>query len=704
MTINNKDYQWLRESRTFLYDAYWPPFAPDLEYEPAAAIAMAKQMGANTIRFGCIGKWALYPSDIIPQHPDLEGRDLLGETMKLARDENIKMIAYVPVGHALPYKLVSEQRSQWSYILDDGKPLSPEIDYNHDYHYGGPRVIPICAFGPYYQDILNVVKEIKQAYSPDGFYLDGPYQGWDNQHIICQCEACKNGFKADTGRDLPTNAEISSETWDNALHKRAEMYMEWNRNKLIQLLKDIDFIVKEKTLLPLLMNRTAAKFSGSHFERKFLNSVDGFLVENTHAGLEGFCIGDFMGKMVWNYTNQHGPWPRMTSKSRENENHNEGLRTLAAGGTPIISYAGRFLVDGAHKEPVTDLFAKQLKMNDSISKTSMLKHALIFSPMEFRMLEAGALNAMGSTRSVNDIFNVLQAHHIPTMALPVNYLENNTRLDEFKLICLPGATTIDEQQAELLRNYVNNGGSLIVLTPEKGDVDQMLNLKIEMLQDVMGVSQTKVASIWQTIFRVNRNREDLYDCYLCMDKKGGSELGASSEFIEEFSGERLPQKDFFPIKVDDACKVVANTTCRYNKQTLSLPSITVNHYGRGKAVFINSPIDAMFGLGYSEPEKFFAGLADCVASEASPVRLKADLSISCYPRQGDGNYVLHLVQPESLSTTIKHLAFKVRDHEKIEDVSLLFSEKKIPVKQNGLWIELENIEFENYECLRLSYS
>ena len=63
--------EWLRRSRTLLYDAYWPPFHPRLAYDPAEAVAPAVRLGADAIRFGTIGKWALYPSRVMPNHPDL---------------------------------------------------------------------------------------------------------------------------------------------------------------------------------------------------------------------------------------------------------------------------------------------------------------------------------------------------------------------------------------------------------------------------------------------------------------------------------------------------------------------------------------------------------------------------------------------------------------------------------------------------------
>jgi hypothetical protein len=93
--MKTSKYEWLKRSRTFLYDAYWPPFTSEPKYTPEEGIAVAKRMNANVIRFGSIGKWGMYPSKIFPHHPDLRGRDLLGGTIDLAHRNGIKIIVYI---------------------------------------------------------------------------------------------------------------------------------------------------------------------------------------------------------------------------------------------------------------------------------------------------------------------------------------------------------------------------------------------------------------------------------------------------------------------------------------------------------------------------------------------------------------------------------------------------------------------------------
>ena len=57
---------------------------------------------ANAIRFGSAGKWAVFPNEFFPPHPQLGERDLLAETIAEAHARDVRVIGYIPVGHIIP--------------------------------------------------------------------------------------------------------------------------------------------------------------------------------------------------------------------------------------------------------------------------------------------------------------------------------------------------------------------------------------------------------------------------------------------------------------------------------------------------------------------------------------------------------------------------------------------------------------------------
>ena len=175
----------LKSLRTFLYDAYWPPFTPGLNYDPAHGIELCKKANANAIRFGSIGKYALYPSKIVPNHPKLNNRDLLQETIDAGKEAGIRVIGYIPVGHAVPAGWLKQLKPEWIFRDEAGEPVQPEVQYRH---FGGEPLFSVCAFGAYRQEIRAIVNEIIE-HDVYAVYLDGPFQGWGVEHLICQCES-----------------------------------------------------------------------------------------------------------------------------------------------------------------------------------------------------------------------------------------------------------------------------------------------------------------------------------------------------------------------------------------------------------------------------------------------------------------------------------------------------------------------------------
>ena len=155
--------------------------------------------------------------------------------------------------------------------------------------------------------------------------------GYESAKWAGQCPACKARYLRDTGKPLPRNDEY--DRWDE--------YQLWKRKNLLELLRKIHAKAAKKGL-PLMMNRTAAAFCGTKTELAMLAEVDCFLIENNRGGVAGASLAHVLGKMIWNYTNAHAHHPRRSDEQFEKATLANGWRTMAIGGSPIVSYAGRF--------------------------------------------------------------------------------------------------------------------------------------------------------------------------------------------------------------------------------------------------------------------------------------------------------------------------------------------------------------------------
>ena len=442
----------LKKLRTFLYDAYWPPFAPELAFDAKRGAALCRAAGADSVRFGSIGKYAFYPSKIYPQHPDLNGRDLLQEMI----DTGIKVVAYIPVAHGAPGCWVREMYPQWICRDDDGNELEPRGQASH---FGGERLLSLCAFGDYEEKILQVVDEIL-AYDIVAVYLDGPYQGWCVENMICQCPACKARYLRDTGKPLPRNDE--EDRWDE--------YQLWKRKNLLELLRKIHAKAAKKGL-PLMMNRTAAAFCGTKTELAMLAEVDCFLIENNRGGVAGASLAHVLGKMIWNYTNAHAHHPRRSDAQFEAATLANGWRTMAIGGSPIVSYAGRFFRSDKYIGYIKKMFENG-PVDPFTFEPEPRRFACVFYPNDERLRSKTKAKDESSGR----ITDMLAARGIPVMELPEALLAaasgeeewsfaakmmQPNALDEFKVIFISRDITLTPQREAWLRAFIENGGNVV---------------------------------------------------------------------------------------------------------------------------------------------------------------------------------------------------------------------------------------------------
>src|SRR5690554_123661 len=113
------EFQWLQTARVFLLDAYQPPFAPELEYNPQAWVETMEEMNVNVLRFPTMGKYTTIQDVRFKTHPDQGERDLLRETIALCKPKGIKVIPYISTGHKLAWSMVTE------YYPDYGQRTQP---------------------------------------------------------------------------------------------------------------------------------------------------------------------------------------------------------------------------------------------------------------------------------------------------------------------------------------------------------------------------------------------------------------------------------------------------------------------------------------------------------------------------------------------------------------------------------------------------
>jgi len=143
------------------------------------------------------GDYAYYDSKILPKAPGLGGRDPLREAIDEAAAHKLPLIAYCVVqqgGHFL------KAHPEWEMRGADGKPIG-RFCYNSGY--------------------LDAMKEIvaeQLAYGIEGFHIDMVDQGFGPPYG-CWCDRCRTLFQEEYGQPMPTGASWD-EGWDKMLEFR----------------------------------------------------------------------------------------------------------------------------------------------------------------------------------------------------------------------------------------------------------------------------------------------------------------------------------------------------------------------------------------------------------------------------------------------------------------------------------------------------
>jgi len=588
----------LKSLRTFLYDAYWPPFTPELSYDAAHGVELCKKANANAIRFGSIGKYALYPSRIIPHHPKLNGRDLLQETIVAGKEAGIRVVGYIPVGHALPASWLRQLKPQWIFRDEMSEPVSPETQYRH---FGGEPLLSVCSFGAYRQEICEIVKEIIE-YDIYAVYLDGPYQGWGAENMICQCESCKKRFIDETGCQLPDNQQKE---------KLGNIYLEWSRNNLLELLREIRQMTQAKNL-PLMMNRTAGLICGTRFEIEMLKEADCFLIESDRGGIEGCSVASALGKTIWNYTNRHAWHPRLSNVQLEQQSLLCGRSAMSFGGIPIVSYAGRFFNSDKHIDAITRLFKDSERVLNITQDAVMCRFACVLRNSSERKFITADIDEVEIKDEALNIADSFSSSGIPVMVLPDLFLDDAALINTFKILFVTEYVKLNPAREELLRRFAQNGGTVVftgIVPPWFAGVNAV-------------VPDARLKTALETQYWCEKR----YDCYL---RSPGFDL--------------LPQLKSVMLKNVDA-DVIATSVIYDADGEISYPSVFKQKTGNGCCIVFDSPIEKILSKACSEIDRFFQAV--CLEDIKPPLVLcESSVPVSVSLLENADAQFLYVVSP-----------------------------------------------------------
>jgi hypothetical protein len=157
---------------------------------------------------------AYYPSRYPLHHRAefLNGRDLFGELTTAAHEDGIFVMARMDSNRAA--EDFFQAHPDWFTRDATGRPYRASDKYI------------ACINSAYYDEYLpGILREIIERSHPDGF-TDNSWAGMGRESI-CFCDNCARGFRAQTGQALPRKAD-----WDDQAYRR---WITWNYARRIEI-------------------------------------------------------------------------------------------------------------------------------------------------------------------------------------------------------------------------------------------------------------------------------------------------------------------------------------------------------------------------------------------------------------------------------------------------------------------------------------
>ncbi|RLG76633.1 MAG: hypothetical protein DRO23_00345 [Thermoprotei archaeon] len=422
-----------------------------------------KRMHANVIVVFARDAWGrrLYlKGKVAPKHPRLTKETCLEELVKLASENNIKVV--IMVAHTAN-KHMYEEHPEWVQVNVKGEPVILEhvpfgVAIKH------PQWPLLCLNSPYMSYLEQEVKEAISIIKPYAVLLDS-FRYQPDYQKACYCKYCREKFRKETGYDLPEEENWESREWKEA--------WKWRYKVVLESMRKLWKIAKEaKKDIVFMYNNHPAGWSGraNKVLEEARDIIDAVFAECSEADHQppGF-ISEMVrltkamsgGKPIWASRNAFHMYRTVTSTTPLAVK--QGLReAFIAGGSPwILFFSSTLTQDARIMDAVSEVYSEIEKLEDYMEYAEPLKYVGIIASNNTRDWY-GRDNPASYVDETRGFYYALIHKHIPVEFVTDKDLENYERLKDYKLLILANNACISDKALDNIRKYVKNKGKLIV--------------------------------------------------------------------------------------------------------------------------------------------------------------------------------------------------------------------------------------------------
>jgi hypothetical protein len=687
-------FDWIRSVRLMIGEGYAPPFYPSLDYEPEKALALARRLNCDALRYPTYSYVAFFPTKTkLPHHPELGGRDPLRETVKLFHDAGLKVVAYNPLNH--PFMDVDSDNpdySDWMRYDEEGRPYVTT-------HMGWTRFYEGCLNTPLREQIRERVREVVTNYPVDMMYFDGPYQGMDQRMRFCYCKYCEAAYQKARGRSIPLQNPAT-------IPDRLIDYQQWlEEDVVLAFMHGICDMVRQIRDVPIVYNDTG--LLGGDWRAHAFRYVDGFMFEaadTPEQKLFNLRLGQSTGKVIWTYISSHTEYNSEHLKDKsvrgwysapvegERLKLDAAVATAAGAGycywglNRLYYEAGDILNVPSIRslKAVFDFAQENGRLLRSVSpkaqagilagtQTIRWYRSKVFVPQAYRNYYYGAWQLLKDNGYDAEPF--------------LDYEMSGERLAKYKLVYVPNAPCLSEAQCSMLTGYVEGGGALLA------------------------THLTSVADEFGRL-RPNFGLSELFD----LDLKAIEPIEIPDLYLRILSsGKLIPQDSQVMLFGCFHCEGVeiAETVDRGHRGSVG-PAVFSRRYGKGQVIYIGSGLEAVYEETLNESLRvFFRSLLDPILAATRRYEVEFRPGLMAEFASSEDTLLLHLlantgniwkkllVQEKYLPVMNVRVRLRLPQGRSAKSVALMWSGTAPSWSVRDGWVELTVPEVQIYEVIRV---
>jgi hypothetical protein len=699
-------FDWIKTARVFLVDAYQPPFVPKLEFDAELLAKTMVEMHANVLRIGTMGKYATIKGVCFSTHPDQGDRDILQEAIRACKPRGIKVIPYISTGHKLAWSMLTKDYPDYAQKTSpNGGPLRLQMMIGEDQG-------TVCWMSDYRKAYFDLVEHVCRDYDIDGIYFDTwrPFSFWEGKQV-CYCDGCTKGFRKATGLELPYHENPDEYTKSEL--ETIDKYHKWYYEEYIKIVEQVCDLVRSYRKIPLIYNADNPTKIAEE-DPRILSLLDAFLYERGNSMLEraeGVSLARALDLDVLPYIGVYNNWQRTVYET--NSYQQQIFTNMMFGGGAIVAQPYAYTSHYENRKYVSYPFEIIEKHESLLKSLTNYKYVGVVYSDHNPQNHAKSSWWGGNTDSRTSTLGAFAAciyNHIQVSSIHEFLLDQPEKLKQFPVLYLADITYLSEERIKNLKDYVHNGGSLIVCYSTSLYDSSGIRRNSFGLEELIGVKPVIPEGNLKDEMRTYSTKiGGPSDLYILKIKNNGNLLG-------DFWNDRLVPLWFYePVKAIDPNSVIMEIVAGDGPHTI-LPGVILNNYGKGKVLYSSSSLESL----YLKDGKYILGdLIDsfikAVSSVPAPYIVKAPSAVITNLSVSKNCWVLHITnwtgnKFERANVDDDYLAhvenfsavFKIPANNQVKSVSC-FVEAPFEKKIKGNQLEIKIPHIDAYQAIYIEF-